>query len=138
MRKQIRSSIGIALIGLLPALAGCAPLRGLWPRQNNAAAALAAPAQSLLGAEAAGLSAAGRKQVLAAEYQALEHKKSGEAVAWRDAKSGASGSVIPGQPYRVGAQNCRQYSHNWQINGAPKTARGSACRNEDGTWTPLL
>ena len=35
------------------------------------------------------------------------------------------------QPYRVGSQDCRQYTHTVTIDGARQTARGTACRNPD-------
>jgi len=127
--------IHLLAVAALLAPAACAPVRGLLPSHNKSAGG-GAPAPSLLGGEAAALSAAEKKQAMAAEYQALEYKKAGEAVRWAGAR--ASGAVVPGQPYRVGAQNCRQYSHEWQLNGAPHMMRGSACRNEDGSWTPLL
>lgn len=141
MEKSFIYRNRIALGGVVLLLSACAPLRGFLPSHETGAASravLAAQGQGLLGADANALSAAGRKQAMAAEYQALEYKKAGETVQWADAGSAASGSVTPGQPYRVGAQNCRQYSHNWVINSVPHLMRGSACRNEDGSWTPLI
>lgn len=98
---------------------------------------LNAMGNGLLGQSAAGLSKPVRKQALEAEYKALEYTDAGKSVDWASPKGDASGSVTPGQPYQVGSQNCRQYSHSFTINGVPQTARGSACRNSDGSWTPL-
>jgi len=123
------------MLALLAAgLASCAhtPFQPA-PRKN----AVMAGGQGLLGADAEYLTPGQRRQALAAEYKALEHNKAGQTVSWGDARGEASGTVTPGQPYQVGAQNCRQYSHDWKADGVPHTARGSACRNADGSWTTL-
>lgn len=91
----------------------------------------------LMGQSAATLTSSDRKQALEAEYKALEYTDAGKTVEWASSKGVASGSVTPGQPYQVGSQNCRQYSHSFIINGLPQTVRGSACRNANGTWSPL-
>ena len=92
----------------------------------------------LLGSSIQSLSKEDRKQALEAEYKALEYTDAGKAVGWTSSKDGTSGSVTPGQPYQVGSQNCRQYSHSFVINGVPQTVHGSACRNANGTWSPLI
>jgi surface antigen len=86
---------------------------------------------------AAGLSRAEKLRALEAEYQALEKTPHGQKVAWASPIGGASGQVTAGTPYQVGQQNCRQYTHEAQIAGTPVTGRGAACRNPDGSWTPL-
>jgi len=78
-----------------------------------------------------------RRRALEAEYKSLECTKASEVVVWRTGNGAAFGSVMPGQPYRVGSQNCRQYTHSFSVNGIPQTMRGSACRNPDGSWMPL-
>ena len=50
---------------------------------------------------------------------------------------GRYGSVVPGPAYVRDGRNCRAYTHTIYIDGRPQTARGTACRNPDGTWTPL-
>ena len=55
----------------------------------------------------------------------------------KTASGSHSGEVVAAQPYQVGSQNCRQYTHTVRIDGTPQSARGTACRNEDGSWTPL-
>lgn len=92
----------------------------------------------LMGGAAKELSSRDRKQALEAEYKALEYTDAGKTVTWSSEKEGTSGIVTPGQPYQVGSQNCRQYNHSFVINGAPQTVRGSACRNSNGTWSPLI
>jgi surface antigen len=76
-----------------------------------------------------------RRTALQAEYRALEYTPGGKAVDWQG--SGVSGSVTAAQPYRVGSQDCRQYAHTVSRGGQAQTARGTACRNADGSWTPL-
>jgi len=78
-----------------------------------------------------------QRSALEAEYRALEYARLGQNMTWQSTKENTSGTVTPGLPYRVGTQNCRQYRHELTIEGTPYQARGSACRNEDGSWSPL-
>lgn len=84
---------------------------------------------------AADLSRGDLQRALEAEYRALEAAPGGQPVTWQG--SGVAGSVVAAAPYQVGSQNCRQYSHKVSIDGRETESRGAACRNEDGTWTPL-
>lgn len=77
------------------------------------------------------------RQALEAEYRALEYTPAGQTVAWGQSGSAPRGEVVAGAPYRVGSQNCRQYVHSLSVDGRAASARGGACRNEDGSWTPL-
>lgn len=77
-----------------------------------------------------------RDAALAAEYNALERGQAGQPVNWQGS-NGSYGQVIPQQPYQVGSQNCRRYTHTIYIDGQPQQASGTACRNPDGTWQPL-
>jgi surface antigen len=88
------------------------------------------------GSAGTGLDDTDRAKALAAEYRALEYAQGGQAVNW-SGDSGRSGQVVAAQPYRVGSQDCRQYSHTVNAGGPAKVARGTACRNPDGSWTPL-
>lgn len=83
-----------------------------------------------------GLSNSDRRKALEAEYRALEYTQSGQAVAW-SGSGGRSGEVTPAQPYRVGSQDCRQYTQKVVVDGKGRTARGTACRNADGSWATL-
>ena len=78
-----------------------------------------------------------KRRAYAAQVQALESGPSGAPVAWRNPDSGRYGSVVPGPAYDQGTLKCRQYTHTIYINGQPQAARGAACRNPDGTWTPV-
>ena len=82
------------------------------------------------------LSANDRQAGLNAEYKALEYAGGGELVSWTG-KDGTSGSVVAAQPYRVGSQDCRQYKHDLSAQGKTTSARATACRNNDGSWTLL-
>lgn len=89
------------------------------------------------GALGAALERTDRKIAFEAEYKALEYSKGGELVAWAGASGSVAGKVVAAQPYRVGSQDCRQYSHEITLSGSASNARGTACRNTDGTWTLL-
>lgn len=83
----------------------------------------------------ASLGRADRQRALEAEYRALEAAPGGQPVTW--GSGDVKGSVVAAAPYQVGSQNCRQYSHTVTVDGKIATARGAACRNPNGTWTPL-
>lgn len=89
------------------------------------------------GSVGSGLSDAEKRKGLEAEYKALEYNTSGQKVTWKSDNSSHYGEVVAAQPYRVGSQDCRQYTHTVYTSGAGVTARGTACRNADGSWTPL-
>jgi surface antigen len=78
-----------------------------------------------------------RTMAFEAEYKALEYSKGGELVTWTGKTGTVAGKVVAAQPYRVGSQDCRQYSHELTLAGAMTNARGTACRNNDGTWSLL-
>jgi surface antigen len=150
----------LALMAGLLALGGCAGGTaissgggGLGPAgSTGAAAATKAPAgqgavaASIIGAMNGGLiggpigsdlDAAERREALEAEYRALEYTQSGQPVVWGSRQGGRYGEVVAASPYRVGSQDCRQYAQTVYTGGQPKRARGTACRNPDGGWTPL-
>lgn len=77
------------------------------------------------------------KIALDAEYRALEYGKVDKAVNWVNPANGDSGEVLAAQPYRVGSQDCRSYRHTVFATAGPISASGTACRNQDGSWTPL-
>lgn len=138
----------IAVVASALALSGC--VSGSLSQgelQPSQFAATAAPrSETFAGIEGGGLiggnlgSSLTRQQRqlgLEAEYKALENTPAGQDVTWKDASSGRSGSVRAAQPYRVGSQDCRQYIHTLEMGGASQEARGTACRNENGSWTLL-
>ena len=76
---------------------------------------------------------------LEAEYRALESTAPGDTAVWQSQGGLVSGIIVPSQPYRVGSQDCRQYTHTITVvgGGGERAARGAACRNEDGSWELL-
>ncbi|OYR19562.1 hypothetical protein [Brucella thiophenivorans] len=142
-----RFSAPILIVSMAFALSACGTSGGGNSSGLTSLGGLSAPAETrpnllasldagLLGSAAAQLTAPDRKKALEAEYRALEYSPAGKAVSWSGSGS-TSGDVVAAQPYQVGSQNCRQYTHSFTIAGAPQTARGTACRNADGSWTPL-
>ena len=78
-----------------------------------------------------------KQRAYAAQVQALENGRSGAAVAWKNPDSGRHGTIVPGAAYESNGLHCRPYTHTIYIDGRPQVARGSACRNPDGTWTAV-
>jgi surface antigen len=77
-----------------------------------------------------------RREAYLAEERALEYGPPGTPVAWRH--QAYYGTVTPGPYYeRPGYARCREFAHTIYIDGRPETARGVACREPDGTWTPV-
>ncbi len=140
----MKFNIAIPLVAIA-VLSGCSTMSGskgggstlgsLTGSKPATTGVLAALGNGLIGN--ASLDASDRKRALQAEYQALEYSPAGKIVEWKNSSGSRSGEVVAAQPYQVGSQNCRQYTHTVRIDGTPQTARGTACRNEDGTWTPL-
>jgi len=78
-----------------------------------------------------------KRRAYAAQMQALESGPSGAPVAWRNPNNGRYGSVVPGPAYQANGSTCRQFTETVYLDGRPVTARGTACRNPDGTWTEV-
>ena len=66
----------------------------------------------------------------------------------RAGRAGRAGRLARGRPdatarssrarnYETRGVRCRDYTHTIYIDGRPQTARATACRNPDGTWTPV-
>ena len=89
------------------------------------------------GAVGAALTDRDRQRAYAAEMQALQHGEPGVPVGWRNRDSGHRGTVVPGPPYQENGQTCREFSHTVYVDANPQTARGTACRNADGSWSPV-
>jgi len=78
-----------------------------------------------------------RRRAYAAEIQALESGAAGAPVGWSNPANGRYGSVVPGPAYVDAGRHCRAFTETIYIDGRPQTARGTACRNPDCSWTPL-
>ena len=154
--------VAIAAAGL--ALAACAanPETGTGPRENTgtllgalggaaigsqfggnrgghvAGALVGAGLGALIGNRiGASMDDEDRQRAYAAQLEALNDGAPGAPVSWRNPDSGRYGTVVPGPYYAEAGRRCRSYTHTIYIDGRPQTARGTACRNPDGTWTPL-
>jgi surface antigen len=103
-----------------------------------AGAVIGATAGGILGnAIGANLDERDRQRAYAAEVQALEQGEPGEPVGWRGNSAGRYGTVVPGAYYDTRGIRCRDYTHTIYIDGRPQTARATACRNPDGSWSPV-
>lgn len=152
----------IAVFGM--AVAGCSgdPATGTGPKENTGTL-LGALGGALVGSQiggstgtrvAAGIAGAAigglignrigaamddddKRLAYEAQMRALDDGQSGAPVTWRNPDSGRYGTIVPGPAYQQGGATCRQYTHTIYIDGKPQTARGTACRNPDGTWNPV-
>lgn len=137
-------SIRLVLVAGSLALAGCGTTGAGRGDATQPGGALSPTVISAMGGGlvsgpiGAALSGSERRSGLEAEYKALEYTVSGQPVTWKGSQPGRHGEVVAAQPYRVGSQDCRQYKHTVYAGGAGATARGTACRNPDGSWTPLI
>jgi surface antigen len=97
----------------------------------------ATPAGGILsGPVGASLDDRDRRRAAAAEKQALEWGQPGEPVGWRGG-AGRHGTIVPGVDYEIRGIRCRDYTHSIYIDRRPQTARITACRNPDATWSPM-
>jgi surface antigen len=69
-----------------------------------------------------------------AEYRALEYGQSGSKTAWSYPTMNDRGVIVPGRPYKRGEQYCRTYTHTITRAGSPEIVKGTACRDDSGTW----
>ena len=76
-----------------------------------------------------------KAKALAAEFQALQYAPAGQPVVWAD--DGIKGEVVSTQPYRIGSQDCRGYTHTIEGAGQPIKAVGAACKTPNGYWKPV-
>lgn len=144
-----KMSKGLYILGVAALLAGCTTINTRGPaisagnntppvqtQTGNPLASLKGGVVSQLNGIS--LSAAEKQQALIAEYNALEKIDPNQSLAWNGSANGAAGQVTPFQPYRVGKQNCRAYTHSITKNGESAMGRGTACRNDNGAWEFLL
>lgn len=133
-------TLRLAPLAAILLMSGCASagLGGSKPAGPETASAAIVRAMNggLVGGQiGADLSAADRGKALEAEYRALEYTQAGQKVAWKSDSGAVTGEVMAAAPYRVGSQDCRQYTHVVTSANGTRSARGTACRNPDGTWT---
>lgn len=133
MRFGILAATGLVSL----ALVGCTTSSGgrTATAKANSAVYIAALQGGIVSRAGVELSRSEMQRALEAEYRALEAAPGGQPVAW--AGSNVRGEVVAAAPYQVGKQNCRQFTHKVVSGGRELQARGAACRNSNGTWTPL-
>jgi surface antigen len=132
-RQESGAVAGAVAGGIAGALLG-----GRGAGSRVAGAAIGAVAGGLLGsAIGASLDERDRRRAYAAEMQALEYGAPDAPVGWRGESSGYYGTVVPGAYYEERGTRCRRYTHTVYIQGKPQVVRGTACRNPDGSWTPI-
>jgi surface antigen len=132
-----RQQSGAGLGALTGAIVG-ASVAGGGAGSRIAGAVIGAAAGGILGgAIGASLDQQEREQAYAAEMQALEYGQPGAPTGWRGRRAGYYGSVVPGPYYMAEGRRCREYTHTIYVGGRPESARGVACRNPDGSWTPV-
>jgi surface antigen len=111
---------------------------GRTPGSSFAGAIAGAAAGGLIGgAIGASLDERDRRYAYEANMRALQEGEPGAPVGWRSPQTGHYGTIVPGPAYQTGGLTCREYSHTIYIDGRPQTARGTACKNPDGSWTPV-
>jgi surface antigen len=125
------------LVGPSPVMPS-SPMPGETPveRAPPSAAVASAAIGGMFGPLGAAMDDDDKQRAYAAQMQALESGGPGAPVAWRNPDSGHYGSIVPGPTYDRSGSKCRQYTHTIYVDSKPQTARGAACRNANGRWTP--
>ena len=76
-----------------------------------------------------------RRQLERSFQQALERKKSGQAVRWSSAKLGASVETMPTKTFKTPDGNySRRYVQKLTLPEGQRTYYGMAVRNSSGVW----
>jgi surface antigen len=134
-KMRFGTSAIAALVALV--LAGCTTTGGGSAGSVKAGSAvyISALQGGIVSRTGVKLSNSETQRALEAEYRALEAAPGGQPVTW--AGGDVRGEVIAAAPYQVGKQNCRQFTHKVVNGNRTLEARGAACRNANGTWTPL-
>lgn len=148
---MIRLAIAPAIIAVLAMLSACGTTKSALEEDgggatNNGGATRNVDSATIMksmdggligGSIGTGLSADAKARALEAEYRALEYSQAGQKVAWTGDSASVHGEAAAAQAYRVGSQDCRQFTQTVYRDGQQRIARGTACRNADGSWTPL-
>lgn len=76
-----------------------------------------------------------KRQAAQTANNAFEYQSSGTTSSWRNPDTGNGGTVTPGPAAtQSNGQPCREYTTSIVVDGKTEYARGTACRNGDGTW----
>lgn len=141
--------LGTFLLASAVLLSGCNQAARNAPGGGPAVSALpapAAPAGALQGTLIAtiqngeigpSIDQSDKEAAYQAEWVALQSGTPGVPVPWRGGNPGHSGQVTPGPLYKVNQYECRDYAQTVTIDGRSASARGTACREPDGSWRPV-
>ncbi|MFQ6110434.1 MAG: RT0821/Lpp0805 family surface protein [Nitrospinota bacterium] len=76
-----------------------------------------------------------RRLMAQATQDALERSPSGKATTWKNPDTGNSGTVVAKPAVeKAGGGVCREFTQTITVEGKTETAKGTACRQPDGTW----
>lgn len=116
--------------------AGAGAIPGAAIGENDAAGGISGAAVGgLVGNRiGASLDEETRQRYWNAQNRALEYGSSEE---WHDDNHGDRGRITAGRPYFQGQRMCRPYESTVWITGHGEQLTGTACRNPDGTWSPI-
>ncbi len=67
--------------------------------------------------------------------QALERAQDRRTVAWVDPDRGARYELTPTRTFQRRGRYCRDFVMDALVDGARREVTGTACRNDDGSWT---
>jgi len=133
MPQCLRSAGILSALGIL-LLTSCATETSFGSKSTTGSAGISGGV--LGGAIGTTLDEGDRQRAYAAEVQALESGEPGIPVGWHGEGPQRYGTVVPGAAYQARGAKCRDYSHSIYVDGRPQIARGTACRNPDGSWSP--
>ena len=105
-------------------------------KANLAAVAIGTLAGALIGQQIGETLDHADKQYMQQTAQTtLEKARTNETSQWVNPDSGHSGTITPTRTFEgEQGQPCREYTQTVMIGGEPQEARGTACRQSDGTW----
>lgn len=75
-----------------------------------------------------------RRHAYSAYYESLEYGDPYEEYYWRNEQTGNYGYYEPSDYYEYRGSDCRDFTQTIWIDGRREVARGTACRERDGTW----
>ncbi len=65
----------------------------------------------------------------------LEKNKDGQSSTWNNPNTGHSGRVTPIRTQQASSgEYCREYEHEITVDGRKEIVKGTACRQNDGSW----
>jgi surface antigen len=80
------------------------------------------------------LSAAGRTEATAAQFNALEYGRPGAPRDWQGGDGVSSGRVTVGPDLNVNNLRCRNFTHTVTVSGKAYSRTGQACREPAAGW----